>query len=156
MSGGGRLRSHLDIFTFIAPALSLVVAACSGGELPSDERSMPASGHSSHVVVGTVQDASRAHVADSHGAAARRFASRAYVDPETGQLGIPPPASQQGGAAASRSSSDSPPVVPNTSPAGGVMVDLRGTFSYGLRASTSEEGRVATRCDHDDDAVAGK
>jgi len=83
-----------------------------------------------------------------HGALAQ---VRAWVDPETGQLSAPPASEEptsllRGGAAEAAGLV----VVPGKTAAGGVMVDLRGHFTYGLRASVSSEGRVSARCDSRD------
>jgi len=85
-------------------------------------------------------------------------ALRAWVDPETGQLSAPP-ASQawssvvRGGAAAGTTDLV---IAPGRTTAGGVMVDLRGHFTYGLRASVSSEGRVTARCESRDEMGAGE
>jgi hypothetical protein len=148
MGGGNRLHRHIGVFTFVAPAL-ILAAACSGSDSPVEYRS-------NHVAVEGATGAGGAPVAGNDIPYAHRPASRAYFDPETRKLSVPPSAPHQGGAAASHVPSHSPPVVANASPAGGVMIDLRGSFSYGLRASTSEQGGVGTRCDHTNDAVPGK
>jgi hypothetical protein len=70
----------------------------------------------------------------------------AHADPDTGEIGAPivedAIPNNAGGAAAQ------PPleVVPGRTVAGGVMVDLRGQFSYGLRASVSQDGRLVGDC----------
>ena len=70
----------------------------------------------------------------------------AHAGPDTGELVAPTSEdtirSEAGGAAAL------PPleIVPGRTVAGGVMVDLRGHFSYGLRASVSNDGRLAGEC----------
>lgn len=79
----------------------------------------------------------------------------AHVDPGTGELG---PAPEIGGAEqpGPPGSGDRPDIeiLPGRSPAGGVMVDLRGRFALGMRASL-QDGRVTARCEpRKDEAVA--
>jgi hypothetical protein len=72
---------------------------------------------------------------------------RAWIDPETGRLGVPQepnlPEHASGSAAAGI---DGLQLVPGKTGAGGMMVDLRGHFAYGRRASVSPGGIVAD-CD---------
>jgi hypothetical protein len=152
MGGGNRLLSYFNVFAFVAAAP--ILAACSGGDPSGTDRSAPVVSRSNQVAVETAMDAGHASAGTSP--YPHRPASRAYFDPETRKLSVPPSAPHQGRAAASHVPSHSPPIVTNASPAGGVMIDLRGAFSYGLRASASEQGGVGTRCDHTNDAVPGK
>jgi hypothetical protein len=72
---------------------------------------------------------------------------RAYVDPETGELGVPPLVEEAETATGGAAADEPLVVVPGRTAAGGVMVDLRGRFVYRLRASVAEDGRVTAQCD---------
>lgn len=81
------------------------------------------------------------------GAPLRASAQRAWIDPETGKLGVPPaeeaaqPAGEAGGAA------EAPLVVePGKTKAGGVMVDLSGRPLYELKATLLPSGKVVEDC----------
>jgi hypothetical protein len=78
--------------------------------------------------------------------AAKPHAARAYVDPETGELGAPPSQREPGVAAGGGAGDEALEIVPGRTRAGGVMVDLRGRFSYGLRAAVSDDGKLTAAC----------
>ncbi len=71
---------------------------------------------------------------------------RAYVDPETGELTVPPDdvrAAEAAAAAAAFSTSHEGLVeVPSPVPGGGVMLDLKGRFRSPLTATLSADGKV--------------
>ena len=79
---------------------------------------------------------------------------RAYVDPDTGELGAPVADDEPTSALGAGAADQALEVVPGRTSAGGVMVDLRGHFSYGLRATVSNDGRVAAHCDARADTAA--
>jgi hypothetical protein len=81
---------------------------------------------------------------------------RAYVDPETGELGVPLSVQEPLTAAGSGAAAEPLVVVPGRTTAGGVMVDLRGQFPYDLRASVSNTGHITARCDSRDGTAAGE
>jgi hypothetical protein len=70
----------------------------------------------------------------------------AHVDPQTGEFGAP--STDEALSDAEGSGGALPPleVVRGRTAAGGVMVDLRGHFTYGLRASVTTDGRLAAHC----------
>lgn len=78
----------------------------------------------------------------------RAAASSAYVDPQTGELTAPP---ALGGAVLpgppDSGGQEEIEILPGQTEAGGVMVDLRGHFALGLRASAAGAGHVTTDCE---------
>ena len=69
---------------------------------------------------------------------------RAYIDPETGQLTVPPedaPA-EEPTAAALATSDEGLVAVPSPVPGGGNVVDLKGRFRSPLMATVDAEGKV--------------
>jgi hypothetical protein len=78
-------------------------------------------------------------------------AQRAWLDPETGQLGVPPPEEAEAGPADGAGAAAAPLVIePGRTEAGGVMVNLRGRPLYELKATLQPDGRVETDCVHRD------
>ncbi len=74
---------------------------------------------------------------------------RVYIDPETGEFGVPPP--EAGPEAALQLQSLSTPSeelveVPGTTPAGGFTLELNGQFQRDLIVTRDADGKISTRC----------
>ena len=86
---------------------------------------------------------------------------RVYRDPKTGKFGVPPTGSAARRlspplqSALSRSDEDLEEVYSDT-PAGGVVVDLRGRFLAPVVATLDADGKVSVRCLHGLEADARK
>ncbi|MBI3767155.1 MAG: hypothetical protein HY271_01540 [Deltaproteobacteria bacterium] len=78
---------------------------------------------------------------------------RVYRDPATGAF-IAPPAGATLSAATRALGAAAETLVetPGTSGAGGVMIDLRGSFQSAITATVDDGGRVGTRCRSSADA----
>ncbi len=100
-------------------------------------------------------DAGEAPALDGSAVAARASqpGMRVYRDPATGAFTAPPagttlpPATRALGAAA-----ETLVETPGPSDAGGVMIDLRGSFQSAITATVDDSGRVGTRCRSSTDA----
>ncbi len=80
---------------------------------------------------------------------------RVYIDPETGQFGVPPPEAappEAGPEAALQLQSLSTPSeelveVPGTTDAGGFTVELNGQFQMDLTVTPDADGKISIRCE---------
>jgi hypothetical protein len=82
---------------------------------------------------------------------------RAYIDPQTGELGVPPPGtmvapSVQGTGRRTANLIE----VPSTGSAGGVMINTKGRVAADVVATTDRAGKTTVRCDpHRPDQFSG-
>lgn len=95
--------------------------------------------------------------ADDSQAQSGKAGIRAYIDPQTGELGVPPPgtALPPSVEAAGRRTANLPE-VPSMGPAGGVMVNTTGRVAADVMATTDASGKTTVRCDpHELDQAGG-
>jgi hypothetical protein len=73
---------------------------------------------------------------------------RAYIDPETGEPGVPPPGVVVAPSVQTSGRRAVPLVeVPSTGPAGGVMVNAKGRLRADVLATTDASGKTTARCE---------
>ena len=74
---------------------------------------------------------------------------RAYIDPATGQLAVPPASERlerSGGGAAAKEAVEGIVEVPSTGAAGGFMANTKGRFTSDVVATTDSAGRTTLEC----------
>jgi hypothetical protein len=84
--------------------------------------------------------------------------TRAYIDPHTGKLAVPPPgaATLPSAATAGRRRTADFAEVPSTGSAGGVMINTKGRAAADAVATTDATGKTTARCDsHRPDQFSG-
>jgi hypothetical protein len=85
--------------------------------------------------------------ADGGATQSRQAGIRAYIDPQTGELGVPPPGTTTPPSvrAAGRRLTNIAE-VPGTGSAGGVMINTRGRMAANVVATTDPSGKAAVQC----------
>ncbi len=73
---------------------------------------------------------------------------RVYIDPETGEFGVPPEAGPEAALQFQSLSAPSEELVevPGTTEAGGFTVDLKGQFQRFLTVTPDADGKISIRC----------
>ena len=86
---------------------------------------------------------------EENGAAQVGAGARAYIDPDTGKLAVPPPgaAALPSAANAGRRRTTGLTAVPSTGSAGGVMVNTKGRATADAVATTDAAGKTTVQCD---------
>jgi hypothetical protein len=70
---------------------------------------------------------------------------RAYIDPETGEIAVPPPGAVQPQAPVMKRRKPLVEVT-NPSPAGGAMINTKGRFLAGVTATTDPQSNLSAHC----------
>jgi hypothetical protein len=85
--------------------------------------------------------------ADGSARQSRQAGIRAYIDPQTGELGVPPPGTTTPPSvrAAGRRLTNIVE-VPSTGSAGGVMINTKGRMAANVVATTDPNGKATVQC----------